>query len=143
MVCRLLLATGLSKGFIAGLTSWGVLAATAGFLPEPELRYLQSSGSGKKPAVAANTPQEVKPAIKPLDKPVAKKEPTKPFVIPKTSTNKSVKYQPDFMKSVLDSPSANNQGPTQRYSDSELNEFKELIQRKLDTAKKSYHIYRV
>jgi RNA polymerase-binding transcription factor DksA len=90
----------------------------------------------KKPAVVAPTPQEVKPAIKPLDKPVAKKEPSKPFVIPKTSTNKSVKYQPDFMKSVLDAPSASNAGPTQRYSDSELNEFKELIQRKLDTAKK-------
>ena len=90
----------------------------------------------KKPAVAAKSQQEVKPAIKPLDKPVAKKEPSKPFVIPKTSTNKSVKYQPDFMKSVLDAPSASNAGPTQRYSDSELNEFKELIQRKLDTAKK-------
>jgi RNA polymerase-binding transcription factor DksA len=90
----------------------------------------------KKPAVAAKSQQEVKPAIKPLDKPVAKKEPSKPFVIPKTSTNKSVKYQPDFMKSVLDAPSTSNQGPTQRYSDRELNEFKELIQRKLDTAKK-------
>ncbi|HVE61601.1 MAG TPA: TraR/DksA C4-type zinc finger protein [Chitinophagaceae bacterium] len=90
----------------------------------------------KKPAVVAKSQQEVKPAIKPLDKPVAKKEPSKPFVIPKTSTNKSVKYQPDFMKSVLDAPSHSNQGPTQRYSDAELNEFKELIQRKLDTAKK-------
>ena len=90
----------------------------------------------KKPAVAAPSHLEVKPAIKPLDKAVAKKEPSKPFVIPKTSTNKSVKYQPDFMKSVLDAPSSSNQGPTQRYSDTELNEFKELIQRKLDTAKK-------
>ncbi|MFN2438168.1 MAG: TraR/DksA C4-type zinc finger protein [Chitinophagaceae bacterium] len=90
----------------------------------------------KKPAVVAKSQQEVKPAIKPLDKPVAKKEPSKPFVIPKTSTNKSVKYQPDFMKSVLDAPSHSNPGPTQRYSDAELNEFKELIQRKLDTAKK-------
>ncbi len=89
----------------------------------------------KKPAVAAKSQQEVKPAIKPLDKPAAKKEPSKPFVVPKTSTTKSVKYQPDFMKSVLDSPSS-YQGPTQRYSDAELNEFKELIQRKLDTAKK-------
>jgi RNA polymerase-binding transcription factor DksA len=40
------------------------------------------------------------------------------------------------MKSVLDAPSPSNSGPTQRYSDGELNEFKELIQRKLDTAKK-------
>ena len=95
----------------------------------------------KKPAVVANTQQEVKPAIKPLEKPVAKKEPakpSKPVVIPKTSTTKSVKYEPDFMKSVLDKKQQQQEqtGPSQRYSDSELNEFRDLINRKLDTAKK-------
>ncbi len=94
----------------------------------------------KKPAVAAKTQQEVKPAIKPLEKPVAKKEPakpSKPVVIPKTSTTKSVKYEPDFMKSVLDKKQQQEQsGPSQRYSDSDLTEFRDLINRKLDTAKK-------
>lgn len=96
----------------------------------------------KKPAVAAPTPEEVKPAIKPIETPVAKpekKEPPKPakVVIPKTSTTKAVKYEPDFTRSVLDSPQHHeNTGPTMRYSDSELTEFRELIQKKLDTAKK-------
>lgn len=94
----------------------------------------------KKPAVTAPSQQEVKPAIKPLEKPVAKKEPAKPVVIPKTSTTKAVKYEPEFTKSVLDSNNNNtNQeqsGPTMRYSDAELIEFKELILKKLDTAKK-------
>lgn len=92
----------------------------------------------KKPAVAAPTHQEVKPAIKPLEKPAPKKEPAKPvkIVIPKTSTTKAVKYDPDFTRSVLDSPNNENSGPTMRYSDSELTEFKDLINKKLETAKK-------
>jgi RNA polymerase-binding transcription factor DksA len=92
----------------------------------------------KKPAVVAPTHHEVKPAIKPLIKPVPKKEPPKPtkVVIPKTSTTKSVKYDPDFTRSVLDSPQHEQTGPTMRYSDSELTEFRDLILRKLETAKK-------
>ena len=90
----------------------------------------------KKPVVAAPTHHEVKPAIKPLVKTVPKNEPPKKVVIPKTSTTKAVKYDPDFTKSVLDSPHQEQTGPTMRYSDSELTEFKELILRKLETAKK-------
>jgi RNA polymerase-binding transcription factor DksA len=93
----------------------------------------------KKPSVAAPSHHEVKPAIKPLAKPVEKKS-SKPVVIPKTSTNKVVEYEPDFTKSVLDSSNNHNNqeqsGPTMRYSDAELNEFKDLILKKLDTAKK-------
>lgn len=92
----------------------------------------------KKPSVAAPSHQEVKPAIKPLEKPVAKKEPPKPLkiVIPKTSTTKVVKYDPDFTRSVLDAPQQEQSGPSMRYSDSELAEFKDLIMKKLETAKK-------
>jgi RNA polymerase-binding transcription factor DksA len=93
----------------------------------------------KKPSVAAPSHQEVKPVIKPLAKPVEKKS-SKPVVIPKTSTTKVVKYEPDFTKSVLDSSHQNNNqeqsGPTMRYSDAELTEFRDLILKKLDTAKK-------
>ena len=92
----------------------------------------------KKTSVGAPSHHEVKPAIKPLVKPVEKKGPPKPVVIPKTSTNKVVKYEPEFTKSVLDA-SNNNQdqsGPTMRYSDAELTEFRDLILKKLDTAKK-------
>ena len=92
----------------------------------------------KKPSVAAPSQQEVKPAIKPLAKPVEKKGPPKPVVIPKTSTTKVVKYEPDFTKSVLDTNNNNQEqsGPTMRYSDAELVEFRDLILKKLDTAKK-------
>jgi RNA polymerase-binding transcription factor DksA len=91
----------------------------------------------KKPAVTAPTHQEVKPAIKPLQQ-APKKEAPKPtkVVIPKTSTTKAVKYEPDFTKSVLDSQQKDQTGPTMRYSDAELMEFRELIGKKLETAKK-------
>lgn len=91
----------------------------------------------KKPAIAAPTHHEVKPAIKPLQH-APKKEAPKPtkVVIPKTSTTKAVKYEPDFTKSVLDSHQNEQTGPTMRYSDAELAEFRELITKKLETAKK-------
>lgn len=56
----------------------------------------------------------------------------------RTSVKTAVKYNPEFTKSVLDAQAeaAQPAGPTQRYSDAELGEFKELIQRKLDAAKK-------
>ncbi len=77
--------------------------------------------------------------IKPKVQPVIKKEPPKAakVVIPKTSTRNSVKYEPEFTKSVLDQTMQQySSGPTMRYSDSDLTEFREIIQRKLDAAKK-------
>ena len=95
------------------------------------------------PKPVAKKPGSIDPkslvSIKPKVKPVIKKEPPKPLkmVIPKTTTKNSVKYEPEFTKSVLDAsmyqPST---GPTQRYSDNDLNEFREIIQKKLDAAKK-------
>jgi RNA polymerase-binding transcription factor DksA len=78
-------------------------------------------------------------SIKQTVKPVIKKEPPKPtkVVIPKTTTKSSVKYEPEFTKSVLDSnPMYDHTGPTMRYSDADLTEFREIIQKKLDAAKK-------
>lgn len=63
-------------------------------------------------------------------------KPEKPFVMPKTNTEKARKYEPEFTKSVLDQANEEYNGPTMRYSDSELVEFRELIMRKLETAKK-------
>jgi RNA polymerase-binding transcription factor DksA len=60
----------------------------------------------------------------------------KPVIIPKISTTSSRKYEPDFTRSVLDKPMEPRNTPTQRYSDNELTEFRELIQRKLEAAKK-------
>lgn len=78
-------------------------------------------------------------SIKPKVQPVIKKEPPKPakVVIPKTTTKSSVKYEPEFTKSILDAQAAAPQtGPTMRYSDTDLTEFREIIQKKLDAAKK-------
>jgi RNA polymerase-binding transcription factor DksA len=93
-------------------------------------------------AAAPKKPGTIDPkslvSIKPKVKPVTKKEPPKPskIVIPKTTTKSSVKYEPEFTKSVLDQAAYVATGPTQRYSDSDLNEFREIIQKKLDAAKK-------
>ncbi len=92
-----------------------------------------------KPAPAPAKPAaSAKPAAAPVVKAPAKKEPPKPVkvVIPKTSTKKVKKYEPSFTRSVLDTPVAEHNGPTMRYSDNDLNEFREIIGKKLDAAKK-------
>lgn len=89
--------------------------------------------------VAAAAPKPTASVPPPPPRPVAKKEPPKPVkvVIPELKTKSSVKYQPEFTKSVLDTPQQNIQtGPTMRYSDAELVEFKEIILKKLEAAKK-------
>lgn len=46
-----------------------------------------------------------------------------------------INYQPDYTRSILDEPEM-SQGPVYRYSDEELNEFKDLIQNRLEAARK-------
>ena len=89
-----------------------------------------------KKAAAAETKSLV--SVKPAIKKTVKKEPPKPVkvVIPKTSTKSVKKYEPDFTKSVLDAQMQDPGMPSQRYSDADLNEFRDLIQKKLDAAKK-------
>jgi RNA polymerase-binding transcription factor DksA len=65
-----------------------------------------------------------------------KATPPKAVVIPKITTKTVRKYQPDFTKSILDKPKQEPVGVMVRYSDTDLAEFKDLIQRKLDAAKK-------
>jgi len=60
----------------------------------------------------------------------------KPVTLPKINTKTSRAYQPDFTKSVLDQQKNDPGAPMARYSDNELMEFKELIYRKLEAAKK-------
>jgi RNA polymerase-binding transcription factor DksA len=70
--------------------------------------------------------------------PPKKPEPPKPVkvVIPEIKTKTSRRYEPEFTKSVLDQPENIQTGPTMRYSDAELGEFRELINKKLEQAKK-------
>lgn len=78
---------------------------------------------------------QVKPAAEVKAKDIKVPAP-KPVVIPKISTKTVRKYQPEFTKSVLDKTQRDPGAPSQRYSDAELQEFRELIQRKLEAAKK-------
>lgn len=117
--------------------------------PAPKVVAARPEPKEHKPVVHEEAPKPVikKPSgsdpsslvsIKPVAKPVIKKEPPKPtkVVIPKTTTKSAVKYEPDFTKSVLDTPMYDQNTPTMRYSDTDLNEFREIINKKLDAAKK-------
>ena len=70
----------------------------------------------------------------------AKKEAAAPkaakTAMPDIKTKTVRKYEPDFTKSVLDTPVHDTSAPSQRYSDVDLTEFRELINKKLDAAKK-------
>lgn len=102
--------------------------------PKPEPKQ-------EAPKPAARKSGEADPmslvSIRPAAKPVLKKEPPRPskVVIPKLTTKAAIKYEPEFTKSVLD-PMQENAGLIMRYSDAELAEFKEIILKKLDAAKK-------
>jgi len=98
----------------------------------------------KKPPVkeAEKKPEPPKPHTQLIKKPDAK-TPAPPVkavkvVIPDIKTKTVRKYEPEFTKSVLDNNAIQEQngGPTMRYSDAELMEFRELITKKLDAAKK-------
>ena len=101
----------------------------------------------KKPEPIAATPAKPYVPPKPTFKPVTNTPPPVPkkqavtdkpakVVMPEIKTKTVRKYQPDFTKSVLDQPSEQTSGPTMRYSDAELLEFREIITKKLDAAKK-------
>jgi RNA polymerase-binding transcription factor DksA len=86
-----------------------------------------------KAAPVKAAPVAAKPAVKaPPAKPVVQK----PVVLPKIHTKTSRKYEPDFTKSVLDQAPHDPGAPIVMYSDADLTEFRELIQRKLGSAKK-------
>lgn len=134
-------------------------------ISKPAVSHSKTSiGSGKvqlagkptsTPSVAKTQPApKALPTVKAQPAPVAppppptpvaaKPEPKKPtappkqvkVVIPEIKTKTVRKYEPEFTKSVLDTPQEEQTGPIMRYSDAELGEFRELINRKLDAAKK-------
>ncbi|SDC80866.1 TraR/DksA family transcriptional regulator [Niabella drilacis] len=123
-----------------GKTAKAAVTKTAKTAPKPVSKAApahEKKAAVKKPAV-----KELVPVI---EKSVAKKETKedkkaakapKKVVVPKLSTKSSVKYQPDFTKSVLDTPAIEKATSVVRYSDNDLTEFKEIILRKLDAAKK-------
>ncbi|MDA3614553.1 TraR/DksA family transcriptional regulator [Polluticaenibacter yanchengensis] len=89
---------------------------------------------------AAKNDVEVESSKAPAKKAAAKKEePLKPVKLPKITSTGKVNYTPDFTTSVLDIPAKEEKissAPALRYSDSDLAEFKNLILKKLEAAKK-------
>jgi len=79
--------------------------------------------------------QEEKP-VSMAKKAVKKQEPIKEVKLPKITAKTSVPYQPSYKSLEQRQEIARPNEPLVRYSDSELNEFRELIQRKLDSSKK-------
>lgn len=97
----------------------------------------------KAPVVKSKAPvKKEAPKPLPVKNPMPEKAkdikivPAKPVNLPKINTKTARTYRPDFAKSVLDQPKIEMTGPLVKYSDAELAEFRELIQRKLESAKK-------
>ncbi|RYY50154.1 MAG: TraR/DksA family transcriptional regulator [Chitinophagaceae bacterium] len=104
--------------------------------PQVMTKKTEDKKTAAKPAAAPAKPVAKGPkatATNPKDIKIAA---PKAVTIPKISTKTSRAYQPDFTKSVLDQPKNDPGAPIVRYSDSDLTEFRELIQRKLGAAKK-------
>jgi RNA polymerase-binding transcription factor DksA len=104
-------------------------AAPAKVVAEPKPDHQKALAK----AVAAKKAEDKAKAVKAAP---AKPEVKKPLVMPKINTKTSRKYEPDFTKSVLDKAPVDPGASIVMYSDSDLMEFKELIQRKLGSAKK-------
>ena len=105
--------------------------------PVPPVAAKSGKADSKQPVfkqqVKNTSPVTVKPEPK---KPVVAPVKAVKVVIPDIKTKTVRKYEPEFTKSVLDTHQQEQTGPTMRYSDSELTEFRELITKKLDSAKK-------
>jgi RNA polymerase-binding transcription factor DksA len=108
---------------------------------KPMTKKIEVKAPAAKPVVAKKekAPEKVVAPVKAKSPEKAKDikiTPAKPVVLPKINTKTARKYQPDFTKSVLDQPKHDLGAPINRYSDADLAEFREIIQRKLDSAKK-------
>lgn len=58
------------------------------------------------------------------------------FELPKFKTTEVIPYKPDYGQSILDNPNEESESTTfHRYSDAELEQFKEILQSKLDDTK--------
>lgn len=78
------------------------------------------------------------PELKPRGfiRPPKKDEPVKEVKVPKTTVKSSVPYQPGYTPLEQRKESYKSNDPLVRYSDTELSEFRELINKKLEAAKK-------
>lgn len=92
--------------------------------------------SAPAPKPKAAEVKEVKPPA-PIPRPAPKKiEPLKEVKVPKISVKTSVPYQPEYRPLEQRDNNFKSNEPLVRYSDADLNDFRELINKKLEAAKK-------
>lgn len=108
---------------------------------QDKAQAVQQKKTPAKHAVKEDKPIAATGAAKHENKEMPKKAAetiTKEVKAPKTSVKTSVPYQPDYKPLDQRQEGENKKGndPLVRYNDSDLNEFKELINKKLDAAKK-------
>ena len=116
-----------------------IKVAAKKIVSKPMTKKIEVKKPITKPVSVKKMPEKVVAPVKAKSPEKAKDikiTPAKPVVLPKINTKTSRKYQPDFTKSVLDQPKHDLGAPINRYSDTDLAEFREIIQRKLDSAKK-------
>ncbi len=102
-----------------------------------------------KPAAPAPVAKPVSTPLPPMKKPEPKgppappvkpvrkaPEPLKEVKVPKTSTKSSVPYQPGYTPLEKRVETVRSNETLVKYSDADLNEFRELINKKLEAAKK-------
>ena len=106
---------------------------------KPMTKKIEVKKPAVKPVSIKKAPEKVVAPVKAKSPEKAKDikiTPAKAVVLPKINTKTSRKYQPEFTKSVLDQPKHDLGAPIVRYNDTDLTEFRDIIQRKLDSAKK-------
>lgn len=107
--------------------------------PAPKPAAVVAKPAPPKPVVPAAKPKiEVKAPPAPPVKPIKKQpEPIKDVKVPKINTKTSVPYKPGYTQLEKRTDAARSNGdPLVKYSDTDLNEFRELISKKLEAAKK-------
>jgi len=91
-----------------------------------------------KPAVPTPRPTAT-PATRSLDKKpgviIAHRRMENKMKVASETGNTMINYQPETYRSILDEPQV-QQGPAYRYSDEDLNEFREIITSRVDAARK-------
>jgi RNA polymerase-binding transcription factor DksA len=110
---------------------------------KPITKQVTAAPAKPAPLVSKPLPPFVKPVAPkgppaPPVKPVKKTpEPIKDVKVPKINTKTSVPYKPGYTQLEKRTDAARTNGdPLVKYSDGDLNEFRELITKKLDAAKK-------
>lgn len=108
---------------------------------QPKTEAVQQKKTPAKQVVKEDKHIAATVAAKPENTPMPKKSAettTKEVKAPKTSVKTSVPYQPEYkpLEQRFDADNKKGNEPLVRYNDNDLNEFKELINKKLDAAKK-------